>query len=81
MDANDIRNGYVETDNQSDSHGFKRTEKKAWVRFHFNPLDIEVQRSVWVDYLGVWWVLDFEMERFERLDHGGEVWDWHWQQA
>ena len=76
MNPDDIRNGHVETDNQSDTHGFTRTEKEAWVSFRGLPHSLPLLRDVWVDYLGDYWVLGIGEERFERLDWGDAVTDY-----
>jgi len=71
------RRGYVESDGYSDTHGFRRTDDKVWVTFFGDP-DHWCKRWVWVDYLGDWYVSDYDGERFERLTGGSEVCSWEW---
>lgn len=66
----DILEGYVFTDNISDTHGFKKVScpSRAWCRFFGPMFDTYVSRRVWVDYLGDYYVLDLDCSRFVKLD-------------
>lgn len=69
-----VRRGYVLTDYENDTHGFRKQGERVWVKFtcdeHWH------KRSVWVDYLGDRYVLNLESSAFTRLLLGREIWTW-----
>lgn len=58
---------YILSDNRSDTHGFKRTSREAFVVFR-GWEDVKVCRDLWVDHLGDYYVIAPDRSRFVKLE-------------